>query len=239
MTIAHAACSDPGLVRPANEDSYRAIPEIGLYLLADGMGGARGGGRASRLAVDTVAEQMLRVARPDASSLLAAVEQAHGQVRKEASENPALNGMGSTLVAALVQGSEVVVVSVGDSRAYRFSGSALKLLTEDQTWVVDVGIPLGLSPDALKRHPNRHALTMAIGIDADLITPYYMTTLEPGCGILLTSDGLHGLVPNEIMARVMADRGAPLQQRCEQLIEAARKAGGPDNITAVVLEAVS
>jgi len=237
MTIAHAACSDPGLARPANEDSYRVVPEIGLYLLADGMGGARGGGRASQLAVDTVAEQMLRVAHPDASTLLAAVEAAHEQVRKEAGQNAALNGMGSTLVAALVQGAEVVVVSVGDSRAYHFAGNTLKRLTEDQTWAVEVGIPLGLTADALKRHPNRHALTMAIGIDGDLITPYYMTSLEPGSGILLTSDGLHGLVSDEQIAGVVSERSVPVQRRCELLVEAAREAGGPDNITAVLLEA--
>ena len=242
MKIVHAACTDTGLIRPANEDYFRVLPEIGLYILADGMGGARGGGYASKLAADTVAQIIAAAESPDASTLMAAVEEAHGRVRREASLNPSLSGMGTTVVAALVKAAEnsqaeVAIVSVGDSRAYRFGEGELHLLTEDQTWVREVGIPLGLSPSALKTHPMRHALTMAVGIDSDLEVRYYGTTLKPGFGVLLSSDGLHGLAAEERIAAIVCGRHMSLKQRCEDLIHVAKESGGTDNITAVLLEA--
>jgi len=235
--IANAACTDVGLVRTANEDYFRLLPEIGLFILADGMGGARGGGIASRMAVDTVAEEMLRVPKPDASSLMAAVEIEHQQVRAQAWRDPELTGMGTTLVAALINEDEVAIVSVGDSRAYKFGAGAFNLITEDQTWVQEVGIPLGLSDAALRTHPMRHRLTMAVGIDADLESRYYGTVLRTGTGVLLSSDGLHGLVSDKELAAIVNRTTLPLEQRCAELIQAARNRGGPDNITAVLFEA--
>lgn len=237
MIIAHAACTDVGLVRSANEDCFRLLPEIGLYILADGMGGARGGGLASRLAADTVAEEMLKVPKPDASSLMAAVETAHQRVRAQGLRDPELNGMGTTLVAALIHEDEVAIVSVGDSRAYRFGGGSLALITEDQTWVQEVGIPLGLSDAALRTHPMRHRLTMAVGIDADLESRYYGTALKSGTGVLLSSDGLHGLISDEELAAIVNRANLNLEQRCGELIHAAHQGGGTDNITAVMFEA--
>lgn len=237
MTIAHSACTDLGLVRTANEDYYRLLPEIGLFIVADGMGGARGGGTASRLAAETVAEEMLAIAKPDASSLMAAVETAHQKVRAQALRDPELNGMGTTLIAALIDGKDVAIVSVGDSRAYRFGAGVFELITEDQTWVQEVGIPLGLSEAALRTHPMRHRLTMAVGIDADLESRYYGTVLKSGTGVLLCSDGLHGLIPDKKMAGIVNQGSLDLNQRCAELIEAARQKGGTDNITAVIFEA--
>ncbi len=237
MTIANAACTDVGLVRTANEDYFRLLPEIGLFILADGMGGARGGGIASRMATDTVAEEMLRVPKPDASSLMAAVETAHQRVRARALRDPELSGMGTTLVAALIDEDEVAIVSVGDSRAYKFSAGVFDLITEDQTWVQEVGIPLGLSDAALRTHPMRHRLTMAVGIDADLESRYYGTVLKTGTGILLSSDGLHGLVSDKELTAIVNRATLSLEHRCAELIHAARTSGGPDNITAVMFEA--
>ena len=237
MTIANAACTDVGLVRTANEDYFRLLPEIGLFILADGMGGARGGGIASRMAADTVAEEMLRVPKPDASSLMAAVETAHQRVRAQAWKDPELSGMGTTLVTALIDGDEVAIVSVGDSRAYKFGAGDLGLITQDQSWVQEVGIPLGLSDAALRAHPMRHRLTMAVGIDADLESRYYGTVLKTGTGVLLSSDGLHGLVSNKELAEIVNHASLPLEQRCAALIKAARNSGGPDNITVVLFEA--
>jgi serine/threonine protein phosphatase PrpC len=237
MKIAYAACTDVGLVRSANEDYFRVLPELGLYILADGMGGARGGGIASKLAADTVAEEMGNLPRRDASTLMAAVETAHERVRQAAADQPALNGMGTTLVVALVDGQDVAIVSVGDSRAYRFSQQGLSQLTEDQTWVREVGIPLGLTEAVLRTHPMRHRLTMAIGIDAALESRYYGTSLEPGVGVVLCSDGLHGLISDQQLGLIVRDFAFPLEERCARLIAAARAAGGNDNITAVLFEA--
>ncbi len=212
------------------------LPEIGLFILADGMGGAKGGAHASKLAADTVAEQMEPVSKPDASSLMAAVEEAHQRVREAAAGDATLNGMGTTLVAALVHEAEVAIVSVGDSRAYRYGGGTLELLTEDQTWVREVGIPLGLNEAALRTHPMRHALTMAVGIDAILESRYYGTTLKPGYGVLLSSDGLHGLISSDEMTAIACNLGLSLEERCARLIQAAHQAGGNDNITVVMFE---
>lgn len=238
MNIAYAACTDVGLIRPANEDYFRMLPDLGLFLLADGMGGARGGGYASKLAADTVAEEMEQVARRDASTLMAAVETAHERVRNAAANNAALNGMGTTLVAALVDGADVAIVSVGDSRAYRFGPQGFTQVTEDQTWVREVGVPLGLSEAVLRTHPMRHRLTMAVGIDATLESRYYATVLKPGEGVLLSSDGLHGLVSDDQLAALVTNYEFSLEERCTRLIQAARAAGGNDNITAVLFEAV-
>ena len=238
MKIAHAACTDTGLIRSENQDYFRLIPEMGLFILADGMGGARGGAHASKLAADTVAGLMAQISKPDASSLMAAVEEAHLRVREAAARDVALNGMGTTLVAALVHDSDVAIVSVGDSRAYRYGAGALTLITEDQTWVREVGIPLGLDDAALRTHPMRHALTMAVGINAALESRYYGTQLEPGHGVLLSSDGLHGLVSAEQLGTIACDFTLTLEQRSASLVQAAHKAGGNDNITVVMFEAV-
>jgi protein phosphatase len=113
------AVSDPGKVRAENQDAWRIVPELGLYLLADGMGGARGGERASSLAVDCVTENLRKSSTRDAAALLHAVEEANERVLSEASRDPKLDGMGTTLVAALeTRDRDIAIASVGDSRAY-------------------------------------------------------------------------------------------------------------------------
>jgi serine/threonine protein phosphatase PrpC len=152
----HEVCakSDRGKVRPNNEDHFFIDQARGLYLLADGMGGARGGERASQLAVETVAELLRDKVAPDASSLLHAVEGANGRVLAEARHNPKLEGMGTTLVAAVnlvesvAEGAQsFAIASVGDSRAYLCDKRGLSAITEDQTWVQEVGRPLGLDEE--------------------------------------------------------------------------------------------
>jgi len=158
-------------------------------------------------------------------------------VRQAAAQDQTLNGMGTTLVAALTHDEEAAIVSVGDSRAYRFGLGMLQLLTEDQTWVREVGIPLGITDAALRTHPLRNRLTMAVGIEAPLEPRYYATSLMPGCGLLLSSDGLHGLVSYDRILEIANGQGS-LDERSSRLIHAAREAGGTDNITAVMIEAV-
>ena len=170
------ALTDPGKVRTNNQDSFRIVPEIGLYLLADGMGGARGGARASQVAVDTVAEIMAQSPHRDAAALLGAVEEANQRVLHEATTDPRFEGMGTTLVAALeTTGDDVAIASVGDSRAWMLENGKLRAITEDQTWVEEVGRSLGLDEASLKTHPMRHVLTMAVGVgtlSGSAITPW-------------------------------------------------------------------
>jgi PPM family protein phosphatase len=234
-----AAGTNIGKVRSNNEDFYFIDPGRGLYLLADGMGGARGGERASQLAVETVAGDLQAKEQPDASSLLEAVEHANARVLAEARVNPKLEGMGTTLVAAIDLGDSFAIASVGDSRAYVFDGKALRAITEDQTWVQDVGRPLGLDEDTLNRHPMRHVLTMALGVGEAVDVRYYKVPAEAGSLLLLSSDGLHGVVGSGIIETILRENGhggGTLDEKCSQLIQAARQAGGPDNITVILIQ---
>jgi len=154
-------------------------------------------------------------------------------VMKEAASNPELEGMGTTLVAALESGPELLIASVGDSRVYTYNGE-LTSITEDQTWVNEVGRRLGIDEAALKTHPMRHVLTMAIGVSPELRVHSYTVHPRPGELILLSSDGLHGVIESGVIADKLSGNGS-LQAKCERLIDAAKQAGGPDNITVVLL----
>ena len=229
------ALSDKGCVRTNNEDYCLIEPELGLYVLADGMGGANAGERASRLAVETVAETVLMAQRRDSQVLLGAVEEANRRVIEAAQSDITLEGMGTTLVAALETGEDLSIASVGDSRAYLLDEEGLRAITDDQTWVNEVGRPLGLDEESLKNHPMRHVLTMAIGASSPLTVNYYRVQLRPGAIVLICSDGLHGVVEPGNMERILADHGGGLEQRGQNLIEAAKSAGGPDNVTVVLV----
>jgi serine/threonine protein phosphatase PrpC len=231
------ALSDKGCVRSNNEDYCLIEPELGLYVLADGMGGANAGERASRLAVDTVAESVLMAQRRDSQVLLSAVEEANRRVLSAAQQDLALEGMGTTLVAALEIGEDLCIASVGDSRAYLLDDAGLRTITEDQTWVNEVGRPLGLDEESLKNHPMRHVLTMAIGASAPLTVNCYAVPLMPGALVMICSDGLHGVVaPEELQQILQGGRdGVGLEESCHQLIDAAKNAGGPDNVTTVLI----
>lgn len=231
------AMSDKGCVRGNNEDYCLIEPEIGLYVLADGMGGAKAGECAARLAVDTVAEIVNGSPQRDSQALLAAVEEANRRVLDAAQNDPSLEGMGTTLVAALAIDQSLSIASVGDSRAYVLDGRGLHVITDDQTWVNEVGRPLGLDEESLRNHPMRHVLTMAIGASSPLTVNYYSIELNPGSLMLMCSDGLHGVVDAPRMEEILrgGSNGDSLEERCRQLIEAAKEAGGPDNVTTVLV----
>ncbi len=231
------ASTDQGCVRSNNEDYWLIQPELGLFVVADGMGGARAGERASRLAADTVADIVRSAGRRDSQVLLRAVEEANRRVLEAARSDPKLEGMGTTLVAALELEDGLSIASVGDSRAYLLDDGGFRAITDDQTWVNEVGRPLGLDEESLRTHPMRHVLTMAIGASAPLAVNYYSVPLQPGSLVLMCSDGLHGVVDAARLESILRGgrNGVSLQQSCQKLIDAAREAGGPDNITVVLL----
>lgn len=226
--------SDPGCVRQNNEDFYFISP-VGAYIVADGMGGAQAGEHASRLAVETVASFLQNAPSPDAETLYQAFREANQRVMKEAASNSELEGMGTTLVAALEAGPELLIASVGDSRVYVYEDNELKGITEDQTWVNEVGRPLGIDEASLKTHHMRHVLTMAIGVSPELRVHSYTVYPHPGQLILLSTDGLHGVIESNVIAEKLSGNGS-LQAKCERLIDAAKAAGGPDNITVLLLQ---
>jgi serine/threonine protein phosphatase PrpC len=239
--LAAFGASDPGCVRSNNEDYFLVDPSIGLYLVADGMGGAQAGEHASKLAAETVREVVGDAVAKAANGnrdpriLIQAFEEANRRVMDKASQDPSMEGMGTTLVAALATNGELLIANVGDSRLYLFENGRLHSITEDQTWVNEVGRRLGLDEDTLKTHPMRHVLTMAIGVSEQLRVHTYMLKPAPGMQVLLCSDGLHGVAKEEELAEILGSK-KPLEAKCDGLIEAARAQGGPDNITAVILQ---
>ncbi|HTB15360.1 MAG TPA: Stp1/IreP family PP2C-type Ser/Thr phosphatase [Bryobacteraceae bacterium] len=243
LMIEAYGASNVGCVRTNNEDYFLVAPTIGLYVVADGMGGAQAGEHASKLAVETVFELIQKldpsVADSDTVSdaLVNSFEEANRRVMDAASSDPDLEGMGTTLIAAMQSDQGVIVASVGDSRVYVFENDKLKLVTEDQTWVNEVGRRLGIEEESLKTHPMRHVLTMAIGVSEQLRVHTYELHLAPGSQVLLCSDGLHGVAPEDEIANILHSKDS-LESKCEQLIASARAHGGPDNVTAVLLQAV-
>jgi protein phosphatase len=226
--------TNTGKVRRNNEDTFRADAELGFYAVADGMGGAEAGELASHLAVEAAFAAIGRTKSRDEQAMHSAFSAANEAVRRAAAANPRFEGMGTTLAAVLESPAGVVLASVGDSRVYLFKDGVLRQLTEDQTWVEEVGRRLGLAEDQIRQHPMRHVLTMAIGVsDAPRIA---VRTIEPipGSVLLICSDGLHGPVAEDTLCGILAGPG-DLSAKCRSLIQAALDAGGPDNVTAVLI----
>jgi len=235
--------SNVGCVRTNNEDYFLVAPTLGQYVVADGMGGAQAGEHASKLAVETVHDMLQKLdplhrdSDTVSEALVSAFEEANRRVMDAASADPNLEGMGTTLIAAMESDDGLIVASVGDSRVYVFENDKLKLITEDQTWVNEVGRRLGIEEESLKTHPMRHVLTMAIGVSEQLRVHTYELHPAPGTQILLCSDGLHGVAPEEEVAEILNTKDT-LESKCDRLIAAARAHGGPDNVTAVLLQSV-
>jgi len=227
--------SDPGCVRNNNEDYFLLVRPLDLYLIADGMGGAQAGEHAAKLAVDTVVECVLKSRQKSGEVLLNAIEEANRRVFTAAGGDASLHGMGTTLTACWRVGDELLFANVGDSRAYVFQDDELHMITDDQTWVNEIGRRLGIGDEQLKTHSMRHVLTMAIGVSETLRINSYAVPLRRESLFLMCSDGLHGVVGPAHIASVLKNGGS-LESKCQALIEAAKGAGGPDNITAVLLQ---
>jgi protein phosphatase len=231
--------SDPGCVRSNNEDYFISDSESGIFILADGMGGANAGEYASHLSAEMLYEYLLNSANQTGLEMLEqGFLEANWAVRQAAQTNAELTGMGTTLVVARDIGeARLQIGSVGDSRAYLSSKGQLSTLTQDQTWVAEVGARLGLSEEALKKHPMRHVLTMAVGSSEDLRVSTCVVQLQPGDSVLLCSDGLHGIVGEKLLAETL-DSEKTLPEKCHYLVEAAKDEGGPDNVTVVLIKLV-
>ncbi len=232
------ANSDPGLCRLGNEDTYlsHTLPD-GRFFFAvfDGMGGARGGEVAARTAADSFLDVMRGAAQEENTALLyRAVTRADLAIKEAATKNPALAGMGTTVTAAILDGGSADILNIGDSRAYLFGAGGLRRLTRDDSYVemlVESGI---LTPDAARIHPRRHVITRAVGaLDGGAVTPHRFR-LFPGDSLLLCTDGLHGMVEDERIGRILA-QNLPPAETVGYLIAAANENGGEDNITAVLI----
>ncbi|MFL6351541.1 MAG: PP2C family protein-serine/threonine phosphatase [Bryobacteraceae bacterium] len=229
--------SDPGCVRANNEDYFISDTQSGIFVLADGMGGANAGEYASRLSAEIIYESLLNASDGDGlATLERSFLQANSAVREAARSSPQLDGMGTTLLVARAgHDASVQVASVGDSRAYISSNHEFSLITQDQTWIAEVGSRLGLTDEALRKHPMRHVLTMAVGTADELRIHSHTVHLSAGDQILLCSDGLHGVLDEKILQQTL-DSEKSLPEKCHYLVEAAKQKGGPDNITVVLIQ---
>jgi serine/threonine protein phosphatase PrpC len=229
--------TDAGCVRSNNEDYFINDEDSGIFILADGMGGANAGEYASHLSAEKLHEILLESPGQDGTGTLErAFKEANSAVRRAAQTDPQLEGMGTTLLVARdIGGQQLEIGSVGDSRAYLWSRNVLSLVTQDQTWVAEVGSRLGLSEEVLKRHPMRHVLTMAVGTAEELRVDSRTIHLHNGDQVLLCSDGLHGVL-EEKMLRDTLDSEKSLGEKCHYLVDAAREKGGPDNVTVLLIQ---
>ena len=230
MKVLAGFATDIGRVRQGNEDCY--LVETPLFAVADGMGGHRGGEVASHLALDTVEAMHLR----GEGTLGDQVREANRAVFKRSGEDRNVAGMGTTLTAALVQGDGLHLAHVGDSRAYLFRAGSLRQLTEDHT-LVDRMVKAGeITRAEAEVHPHRNVVTRALGTEPEIAVDEQSVALMGGDRILLCSDGLTGMVTEDQIQAILETTDEP-QQAADRLIRAANRAGGIDNITAVVLDA--
>jgi len=242
--------TDVGRRRKINEDSFLVSPETSLYAVCDGMGGHNAGEVASRMAVETISAFIQRSAVEkeitwpwgldanlsfDANRLKTAIRLANARVFQAADNREELTGMGTTVVTVLVSADAMTIGSAGDSRCYLVRGGALKQLTRDDSWVsaaLGEGI---LNHDDVEHHPLRNVITKAVGardaIDLDVLEH----DLQPGDLVMLCSDGLHGMVSDQEIERIVLASPESLEEASARLVEAANEAGGRDNVTVVLL----
>ncbi len=227
--------TDTGRVRENNEDTFALVPEIGLSVLADGMGGHAAGEVASRLAVDTLTRELPTHLRtlPALQALLQAITEANNAVFTAAARDPAHAGMGTTLVVALFEAATVHIAHIGDSRAYRLRSGQLDRLTQDHTLAQEWVTRGSLSPEAARVSPYRNVLTRAVGTEAEVQPILQEAAAAPEDIYLLCSDGLTDMLTDATIERLLIEQ-MDLARAAEHLIEAANAAGGVDNVTVVL-----
>ena len=226
--------SDVGRVRSGNEDAL--LIGATVFAVADGMGGHRGGEVASAAALEPLAElDGRRFDAPDEAlaALTDAVVRANADVARRSNDDPDLRGMGTTLTAVLVDGRDAQLVHVGDSRAYLARGDRFVQLTDDHTLVQALLDQGRITADEVATHPHRSVITRAVGVASDVDVDGLRLTLRDGDRIVLCSDGLTGVVDDATIARAVREQDPATA--VDVLVDAANTAGGPDNVTVVIV----
>src|SRR5689334_14282787 len=252
MHLSWAVRTDPGLRRSSNEDSYCTRADLGLFVVADGMGGHAAGEVASRVAVETIQTFINETAGADknrtwpfpfeptisldGNRLKAAFRLANRQIANAMSDSADLRGMATTASALLAGTERACVAHVGDSRIYVLRDGALEQITNDHSWVEEQVRAGTLSPTAARQHPWRNVVTRALAGGEDPEIDVVELAPKKGQRFLLCSDGLSTIVPHDTIARILGQPGVSLEAVCQGLIAAANEGGGPDNITTLVLE---
>jgi protein phosphatase len=254
MRLSHAGTSDVGRKRTHNEDAYLLLPEENLFCVADGMGGHASGEVAARIAVEEMAEFFRMTGRDedatwpfkldparayDDNRLLTGTKLANLRIFERAATDQRLRGMGTTLVAiSFPRGARQVVVGhVGDSRAYLLRGQGIRQITEDHSLLNDYKKSRALTPEEIEAFPHKNVIVRALGMKDTVEVDVVREDLQDGDVLLLCSDGLSGMVPDERMAEIVRGYPKDLRGAGQALIDAANEAGGQDNITCVLVQA--
>jgi serine/threonine protein phosphatase PrpC len=251
MKIAYQALSDVGRKRKGNEDSVFVNPEQNLFVVADGMGGHAAGEVASKVAVESINEFVCLTGGDeditwpfgledglsfDGNRLKSAIQYANRKVLDATRERKEYLGMATTVVACLVDGNAANLAHVGDSRVYLVRGGVLTQLTSDHSWVneqLESGI---ISADQARSHPLRNVVTRALGGRPELVVDLQEHKAVPGDILLLCSDGLTSMVPDEDIVRLVEDARGNVERAAQALVEEANQRGGEDNITVLLLK---
>jgi PPM family protein phosphatase len=228
--------TDVGLVRSNNQD--RLLMADPLYAVADGMGGAAAGEVASATAVNALRDVFEPISAPTADDLVHSAETANRAVWELAEANPEMRGMGTTLVAlALVQESHLAIINIGDSRVYALHQGDLRQVTEDHNLVAELVAQGRLSEEEAEFHPRRNIMTRALGVDPDVPVDLFLEDARPGDRFLLCSDGLPREVKDDHIASILRRLRDP-DEAAKELVDEAKRRGGNDNITVVVVDVV-
>lgn len=235
--------TDTGVVRQQNQDYYyieQSAPDVALGLVCDGMGGARAGNIASRLAVETFRDiahsQSIDQWRSDPDALLHfAVEQANQAVFYRAGIDLECRGMGTTMVAAMVIGDTAHLLNIGDSRAYLVRADGITRITRDHSVVEDLVARGDITPEQARQHPQKNLITRALGAEETVRDDLFRQKLEPGDVLLLCSDGLVNTVTDQELLYEVIHGGAD-DQCCRRLLDIALSRGAPDNVTIVLMQ---
>lgn len=242
LAVSAALRTDVGRVRSENQDfglytvpeeENGAYPGGRLLIVADGMGGHRGGATASRLAAETVKAQYLGSETPDvAGALREALARANARIFAEAQADPDLRGMGTTTSALALRGAEAWLAHVGDSRIYLVRGDTIEQLTEDHSLVATMMREGLLTPEEAETHPRRNVLQRSMGVaeevDVDIRGP---VEIREGDTFILCSDGLHGLVKEDELKEIAAGE---IEAAADEFVRRALERGAPDNVTVIV-----
>jgi PPM family protein phosphatase len=225
--------SDTGRRRRHNEDAFVCKPP--LFAIADGMGGAQAGEVASGLAADALQERSIEPGNSE-EQVVALIQEANRKVYERANQDAALSGMGTTLTLALVDDGQVAIGHVGDSRAYLIRDGALEQITDDHSLVAELTRAGKLSEEEAESHPQRSVITRALGTEPDVDVDAFKVDTRTGDVFMLCSDGLTSMVEDQAILEIVEKRRGNLERAARDLIKAANRSGGEDNITVILFE---
>ncbi len=231
-----AGRTDVGCTRQVNEDSLANLPERGLFVVADGLGGHVAGSRASKIGVTSFCDALDDHPPMDRTSAIRrAARLANGEIREVARQAPDLEGMGTTLVAVWIDRAMAILVNVGDSRVYLLRGGVLHRLTSDHSAVEEMIAHHELSEEEARQHPDRHVITRALGVADAVEADIGALRVEEGDSLLLCTDGISAQLVDTTIHEILSRWWRDPALASTRLIEAANESGGRDNATALVV----